>query len=82
MATTDVQQVSLLLLAVTLLLLVPSCDAWTGQNKNYDGRNPLYGVIETSHDEECHDCLEEADSVPDALLIFTALLKWFAPTDF
>jgi hypothetical protein len=82
MATTDVQQVILLLLAATLLLLAP-CDAWTtGENKDYDGRNPLFGVLATSNDEECHDCLEEAESIPDALLIFSAILRWFAPTDF
>jgi hypothetical protein len=81
--STDVQQVILLLLATTLLLLAPICDAWTtGENKDYDGRNPLFGDLASSNDEECHDCLEDADSVPDALLIFTALVRWFAPTDF
>jgi hypothetical protein len=82
MATTDVQKVIFLLLALALSLLAPSCDAWTGSNKDYDGRNPLFGVLKTSNEEDCHDCLEEADSVPDALLIFTAILRWFAPTDF
>ena len=82
MATTEIHQISLLFLAVAILLLAPSCIAWVGSNKDYDGSNPLYGYVEVSNEEERHDFSEEVESVPDSLLIFTALLRWFAPTDF
>ncbi|CAB9526862.1 expressed unknown protein [Seminavis robusta] len=63
------------LVLMTVLLLAPSTEAWSG-NKAYDNRN-LFGVVASKdYDDYGYATVEDADSVPDAFLIFSALLRW------
>ena len=70
-----------LVAVVSFLVIAPSIEAWIG-NKDYDGRNPLFGMVASDENEteefyHHHASMDDVNSVPDIFFIFAAMLQWF-----